>query len=92
MVMVPEYFKEFQEFWNEMVKNQRELVKNLLSSFEFLSKFNILRKDVAVFRAKVQSGGRISIPEADRQALGIKEGDLVKVIVIKEEGGDWNGI
>ena len=30
----------------------------------------------------VQTGGRISIPEAERQALGIEEGDLVQVIII----------
>jgi AbrB family looped-hinge helix DNA binding protein len=35
-----------------------------------------------MFKTTVQSGGRISIPEAERQALGIEEGDLVQVIVI----------
>jgi bifunctional DNA-binding transcriptional regulator/antitoxin component of YhaV-PrlF toxin-antitoxin module len=33
----------------------------------------------------VQSGGRISIPEAERQALDIDDGDLVQVIVIPIE-------
>jgi bifunctional DNA-binding transcriptional regulator/antitoxin component of YhaV-PrlF toxin-antitoxin module len=35
-----------------------------------------------MFKTNVQSGGRISIPEAERQALGIEEGDLVQVIII----------
>lgn len=35
----------------------------------------------AVFKTKVQSGGRISIPEAERIVLGIGEGDIVQVIL-----------
>jgi bifunctional DNA-binding transcriptional regulator/antitoxin component of YhaV-PrlF toxin-antitoxin module len=35
-----------------------------------------------MFKTNVQTGGRISIPEAERQALGIEEGDLVQVIII----------
>jgi bifunctional DNA-binding transcriptional regulator/antitoxin component of YhaV-PrlF toxin-antitoxin module len=33
----------------------------------------------------VGSNGRISIPEAERQALKVNEGDLVQVIVIPVE-------
>jgi AbrB family looped-hinge helix DNA binding protein len=35
-----------------------------------------------VFKTTVQKAGRISIPEAERAALGIKEGDLVQVMVV----------
>ncbi len=35
-----------------------------------------------MFKTTVQTGGRISIPEAERNALGIEEGDLVQVIII----------
>ena len=34
------------------------------------------------FKTTVGSNGRISIPEAERQALSVNEGDLVQVIVI----------
>lgn len=34
------------------------------------------------FKTSVGSNGRISIPEAEREALGIKEDDLVQVIVV----------
>ncbi|VVC05504.1 Uncharacterised protein [uncultured archaeon] len=37
------------------------------------------------FKTSVGSNGRISIPEAERDALGIKENDLVQVIVIPVE-------
>ena len=34
------------------------------------------------YKTSVGSNGRISIPEAEREALGLKEGDLVQVIVL----------
>ena len=34
------------------------------------------------FKTTVGSNGRISIPEAERQALSMNEGDLVQVVVI----------
>jgi len=38
-----------------------------------------------MFKTTIQSGGRISIPEDERQALKIDDGDLVQVIVIPIE-------
>jgi AbrB family looped-hinge helix DNA binding protein len=46
------------------------------------------------FKTSVGSNGRISIPEAERDALGLKEGDLVQVVIIpiekkiKKRGGE----
>jgi len=37
------------------------------------------------YKTTVGSSGRISIPEAEREALGLKEGDLVQVIVLPIE-------
>ena len=34
------------------------------------------------YKTSIGSNGRISIPEAERDALGLKEGDLVQVIVL----------
>lgn len=42
----------------------------------------------ATFKTRVQSGGRISIPDAEREALDIDEGDIVQTIVIPLEKGD----
>jgi len=50
--------------------------QNMFSSLQGFTNYN------AMFKTTVQSGGRISIPEAERQALGIEEGDLVQVIII----------
>jgi hypothetical protein len=46
----------------------------------------------AVFKTRVQSGGRISIPDAEREALDIEEGDIVQtfVVPIKRNRGDSN--
>ncbi len=38
--------------------------------------------DMATFKTRVQSGGRISIPDAERETLDIEEGDIVQTIVI----------
>ena len=37
------------------------------------------------YKTSVGTNGRISIPEAERTALGLKEGDLVQVIVLPLE-------
>ena len=37
------------------------------------------------FKTSVGTNGRISIPEAERDALGLKEGDLVQVIILPVE-------
>lgn len=37
---------------------------------------------MAMFKTRVQSGGRISIPDAEREALDIQEGDIVQTVVI----------
>jgi len=44
----------------------------------------------ATFKTRIQSGGRISIPDAEREALDIEEGDIVQTIVIpvKRTHGD----
>jgi hypothetical protein len=48
--------------------------------------------DTAVFKTRVQSGGRISIPDVEREALGIEEGDIVQTVVvpIRSHSGDTN--
>ncbi len=88
-MVVNGYIKQAIETWNKMLKTQQEVVKEMIEAqkitIPLFTQFNILQKNTAVFRARVQSGGRISIPEPDRVALNIKEGDVVKVILIKED-------
>jgi hypothetical protein len=58
---------------------QMDAMQNYFAMLRGLSFYN------AMFKTTVQSGGRISIPEAERQALDIEDGDLVQVIVIPIE-------
>lgn len=58
---------------------QVDAMQNYFAMLKGLSFYN------AMFKTTVQSGGRISIPEAERQALDIEDGDLVQVIVIPIE-------
>ena len=47
-----------------------------------LSELGSASMNTAVFKTRVQSGGRISIPDAEREALDIDEGDIVQAFVI----------
>lgn len=64
----------------DLIKNytavQQDAIHNFFSTLQGLTYYN------AMFKTTVQSGGRISIPEAERQALNIEDGDLVQVIII----------
>jgi len=89
--MIPEYVREIQKLWEESFKTQIKMFENMIAAMNNLIRLNIMQDDIAVFRVKIQSGGRISIPEAERSALGLKDGDIVKVIIIKE-GGERSGV
>jgi anaerobic selenocysteine-containing dehydrogenase len=68
---------EFQQnLLREFSTIQYNAFQNMFSSLQGFTNYN------AMFKTNVQTGGRISIPEAERQALGIEEGDLVQVISI----------
>ena len=44
----------------------------------------------ATFKTRVQSGGRISIPDTEREVLGIEEGDIVQAFIIPIKRGGNN--
>ena len=67
------------DFMRESSLGQMDAMRAFLSAFQRLTQF-------AMFKTSVQSGGRISIPEAERQTVGIKDGALVQVIIFPIEG------
>ncbi|MFY3740288.1 MAG: hypothetical protein HMLIMOIP_000725 [Candidatus Nitrosomirales archaeon] len=67
------------EFVKRMASVQSDAMQGFLGMLQTLTNFN------AVFKASVQSNGRISIPEAEREALKIEDGDLVQVIIVPLE-------
>jgi hypothetical protein len=78
--------QQFQEASEQAVEQQTELTKQLLnasgSGFSGLSQLAASSIGTATFKTRVQSGGRISIPDAEREALDIDEGDIVQTVVI----------
>ena len=74
------------EFIRQFSNMQQNTVQNFFATLQGLTFNN------AMFKTTVQRGGRLSIPEAERQTLNIEEGDLVQVIIIpierKKKGND----
>ena len=77
---VQDFSQKFVESQLELMKNatmgQAEAFRSFLGSMQAFTNFG------AVFKTNIQKAGRISIPEAERAALGIKEGDLVQVVIL----------
>jgi len=81
------FARQLQEAGEQAVEQQSELYKQLLSAgptggADGLGTLSSMSLGTATFKARVQSGGRISIPDAERDALDIQEGDLVQTIVV----------
>jgi hypothetical protein len=83
-VWPPAMFKAFQETSEQAVGQQAELFRKLMSggmSGMDMSQLGAMSQ-TATFKTRVQSGGRLSIPDAEREALDIEEGDIVQTVVI----------
>ena len=77
--------KGLQQAGEQAVEQQTELVRQLLSGSAGGmpgAQLGAMSRSMATFKTRVQSGGRISIPDAEREALDIEEGDIVQTIVI----------
>ena len=85
----PNLLKTVQETSEQATKKQQEALQQLLlgagSSTPDLGDMSEqlgTMSQMATFKTRVQSGGRVSIPDAEREALDIDEGDIVQTIVI----------
>ncbi len=80
------FARQFQESSEDAAERQMELFQQFAgaggSGFDGFSGLGSMSMGTAVFKTRVQSGGRISIPDAEREALGIDEGDIVQTVVI----------
>ena len=84
----PTPFDLFQGAGEQAVEQQRELFEQMMDSgtggmsgLPGLSDLSAMT-NTATFKTRVQSGGRISIPDAEREALDIEEGDIVQTVVV----------
>lgn len=81
------FFEQLQEAGDTAAASQAALFEELMSAGEptqapDLGELRRFSTGAAMFKTHVQSGGRITVPDAEREALGIDEGDLVQAIVI----------
>ena len=79
----PDVFRLFAETGEQAVETQQELFRRLLgggSAGMDMSQLGAVSQ-TATFKTRVQSGGRISIPDAERETLDIEEGDIVQAVV-----------
>jgi hypothetical protein len=78
---------QLQQMSEEAAEQQMELFRSVMgggsgSGATPFSQLGSMGMGNAVFKTRVQSGGRISIPDAEREALDIEEGDLVQAVVV----------
>ena len=84
-LMWPPMFKGMQQASENAMEQQQQLLQQLfagggMASFD-MNQLGAMSQ-MATFKTRVQSGGRISIPDAEREALGIEEGDIVQTVVL----------
>jgi len=84
--MMKRQLEEMQQAGEQVAESQQELITQFMQAqplpFEDMSSFGPMNMGTATFKARVQSGGRISVPEPERDALDIEEGDIVQTVVI----------
>jgi hypothetical protein len=77
------FAQQFQETSEEAMERQMDMFRRFASMDSGgLSALSSMGRGTAVFKTRVQSGGRISIPDAEREALDIEEGDIVQTVVV----------
>jgi len=92
-----QFATQLQEAGQAMTAQQMQAVTELLSTADPSRSqpdptgFATMGTQMAMFKTRVQSGGRISIPDAEREVLGIDDGDIVQTFVIPlKPSGDSN--
>lgn len=78
------------EAGEQAIDGQQRAVENLLAGLQPVSVGSQLglTGGLGTFKTRVQSGGRVTIPEAERAALGLEEGDIVQTVVVPIDDSD----
>ncbi|MFB6152647.1 MAG: AbrB/MazE/SpoVT family DNA-binding domain-containing protein [Halodesulfurarchaeum sp.] len=87
------FAEQLQSMSESATEQQLELFRQMMDASTGGGVPDVLRQGMgmgsAVFKTRVQSGGRISIPDTEREVLGIDEGDIVQAFIIPiTRGGD----
>jgi hypothetical protein len=78
------FARAFQGASEQAAEQQQELLRAMFGGMDptgFSGQMGAMSQ-MAMFKTRVQSGGRISIPDAEREALDIEEGDIVQTVVV----------
>ncbi|MFC7155965.1 AbrB/MazE/SpoVT family DNA-binding domain-containing protein [Halomarina halobia] len=77
------FARGFQEASEQAFDRQQDLFRQMfgVDAKGFPSQLGAMSQ-MATFKTRVQSGGRISIPDAEREALDIEEGDIVQTVIV----------
>lgn len=67
---------------SNMMENMKNLQSNSMDTMFNIGQMLPSFMNWGAYKTTVGSAGRISIPEAERNALGLGEGDLVQVIIL----------
>lgn len=78
--MFKDWIQKSDNYQNEFMNNLMLQSKAMENMFSFGQGFGNYMK-FSAFKTTIGSNGRISIPEAERDATGINKGDLVQVII-----------
>ena len=89
LMWTPSLLKNLQNVSEQATRQQQEALQQLLlgssggiPDLGDLSDQMGAMSRMATFKTRIQSGGRISIPDAEREALDIQEGDIVQTVVV----------
>ena len=84
----PNLLKNVQNVSEQATRQQQEALQQLLlggggtPDLGDISDQMGAMTQMATFKTRIQSGGRISVPDAEREALDIREGDIVQTVVV----------
>jgi hypothetical protein len=90
LMWTPNLLKNLQNVSETATRQQQEALQQLLLGADTggapdlgdISDQMGAMSQMATFKTRIQSGGRISIPDAEREALDIQEGDIVQTVVV----------
>lgn len=88
------FAEQLQQAGEQAMQSQQELFRQFFTNSNGTSGMQLpMSMGTATFKTRVQSGGRISIPDAEREALDIEEGDIVQAVVVpvKRNRSDSDG-
>ena len=89
LMWTPNLLKNLQNVSEQATRQQQEALQQLLlgasggtPDLGDLPDQMGAMSQMATFKTRIQSGGRLSVPDAEREALDIEEGDIVQTVVV----------